>query len=171
MAKTKAHVKDGHLVILAQDASPPGVVSLPLEQAKTGGFELSTEGGTAKLSFKPAGRKTGDVIAVYGHYSRAEKALRNVYDALGGTGGTRKIFKLIGLGLLVLLGLWILLSVAVALFEKKPSSSDAIVGSQPEAIGAPLVSSSGGALPAGEPFPVDDYVQQLQEQQKTYEGE
>lgn len=157
MAKTKAHVKDGRLVILAQDALEPGMTSMALDQAQSGGFEITDAGnGVCKLSFRPAGRKTGDLLASYASRARAERALRNIFVALGG-GSSRlgKIAKIIGIVLLVLIALFVLLLILV------PDAETPSVGEAPVSA-TTTVPAPDEPLPVGEPFPVDDFVRQTQ---------
>ena len=154
MSNTKAQVKDGRLAIFAQDAIHPAATTLPLEQAQSGAFEIVSEGALAKLSFRPAGRKTADVLATYNSTAKAERALKQVYAALGG-GSSRfgKILKILGWIAGGIVALFILLLIL---------SNGAQQSTAPDGNAAPV--SADQPLPVGVPFPVDDFVAQTQEE-------
>ncbi len=165
MNKTTAQIKDERLTIMAPNARTASVMSLELSKVQEGEFTLNEtkDGGTA-LEFKPAGRKTSDVIAVYNKSSDASKALKAVFEAIGGSkkrnviGFMLYILKILALTIFVIIIIATLLFFALGQTVKDVATEGAMVsGNNTQDI------IDTAPLPVGEPFLVDEYVKTLEE--------
>lgn len=168
--KTTVTQRGDQLTIMAGNALTPSVLSLDIDKARKGQFGLSdNKQGESVLEFKPEGRKTADVIAIYAHQKDARKALASIFKSMGGNADGNKsivslilyILKIMGLTLLIIFIIGLLLffgvqqfllgdvndSAAPVAFESAPSSAQQI---------------DRQSLPVGVPFPVDTYVQTLE---------
>ncbi len=169
MKKTTAQVKDDRLNIMASNARTASVVSLEMDKVREGGFIINeTKDGGSALEFKPAGRKTGDVLAVYNQSSDAAKALEVIFKAIGnGKKGTKNIIvvilyliKILFLTFLVLFVLGVILFYALGNAVKDVVQDNVNVSTV--VVDESTVENIDEPLPLGEPFPVDRYVETLE---------
>lgn len=167
MPKTTAYIRDNRLTIMTPNARTASVMSIEMSKVSDGGFELveQKDGGIA-LEFKPAGRKTGDIIAVYNQSKEANKALEAVFKTLSGGASPNKKKTVIGfiLYILKIIGLTFLALVilGIIIFLLTGNNTNKALVEQMDAIEQTATVAGKNELPLGEAFPVDQYVETLE---------
>ena len=164
--KTKANIKNGQLIIMTDDARNAGIITLALDHVRNGGFEVAAgENDGHALVFKPTGKKTSETLAVYNKHEQAAAAMKSVFKALSGkekSGSLLKIIAIIAavLALLYLLGSWMFNMFVNRLTESMTGDTASGI-SQSESI------KGNNALPLGEAFPAQKFIDATQTQSGT----
>lgn len=169
MKKTNVTIKDDRMTIMAPNAKTPSVMSIDMDKVRKGQFGVvENKAGESVLEFKPDGRKTGDVVALYTNPADAGQALQSIFKSLGGKAKSNKGIVSLILYLLKIIALTAFVIIVIAvilLFLLQQWAGDLtnnITDNVTDASVSIEVQSGSQALSVGVPIPVDVYVETLE---------